>query len=216
MGKVRREQDEALALPFHTQGLVDADPGAGSWRVPLQAPQARLERPGLVHTSHGLQHVLRLVVPDLRLLVPDRGCCCRELGGPSALQPREIRPAGLGWPLAWGVEVLLLKTAMYLLNSSQQSNVGVPFFDLCAYGGYIFVHVTTQVMVGMFAGHWGYYVALAWGTLCMGVFLVKTLKRILYSQTRQGSKQHSKRQSYMLLGIAMAQLPLAYWLGKIQ
>ena len=48
------------------------------------------------------------------------------------------------------------------------------------------------------------------------VFLVKTLNRILYSQTRQGSKQHSKRQSYMLLGIAMAQLPLAYWLGKIQ
>jgi len=116
----------------------------------------------------------------------------------------------------WALEVCLLKTAMYILNSNQPSNIGVPLFDLCAYGGYIFVHVTTQVFVGMFAGHMGYYVALAWGTLCMGVFLVKTFKRILYSQTRQASKQHSKRQSYMLLGIAMAQLPLAYWLGKIQ
>ena len=117
---------------------------------------------------------------------------------------------------AWAAEVCLLKTATWVLNSSQQSAIGVPFFDLCAYGGDIFVHVTAQVLVGMFAGHWGYYVALAWGTLCMGVFLVKTLKRILYSQTRQASKQHSKRQSYMLLGIAMAQLPLAYWLGKVQ
>ena len=115
----------------------------------------------------------------------------------------------------WAVEVILLKVAMSLLSSSQQP-AGVPILDLCAYGGYIFVHVTTQVTVGMFAGHWGYYVALAWGTLCMGVFLVKTLKRILYSQTRQSSSYHSKRQSYMLLGIAMAQLPLAYWLGKIQ
>ena len=117
--------------------------------------------------------------------------------------------------LIWGMEVLILKTAMYLLSTPQMT-LGVPLFDHCAYGGYVFLHVTTQVFVNMFAGHWGYYVALAWGTLCMGVFLVKTLKRILYSQTRQASKQNSKRQSYMLLGIALAQLPLMYWLGYIQ
>ena len=55
-------------------------------------------------------------------------------------------------------------------------------------GGYIFVHITAQVLVGIVAGHWGYYAALAWGSLCMGVFLVKTLKRTLYSQTRQGQQ----------------------------
>lgn len=110
----------------------------------------------------------------------------------------------------WAAQVALLRTAMWLLSSQ------VPLLDLCCYGGYIFVHITAQVLVGIVAGHWGYYAALAWGTLCMGVFLVKTLKRTLYSQTRQASKQHSKRQSYMLLGIAMAQLPLAYWLGRSQ
>jgi hypothetical protein len=182
----------------------------GSWtRIPEQVPGGFHFKP----PRHDLN------APDLYIpaMAFNSYCvlCSVIYAAQSSFSPEKFGSLVWAGLLIWGLEVVMLRTGMYLL-STPQAMLGVPFFDLCAYGGYIFVHVNTQVMVGMFAGHWGYLVALAWGILCMGVFLVKTLKRILYSQTRQASKQHSKRQSYMLLGIAMAQLPLAYWLGNIQ
>jgi len=108
----------------------------------------------------------------------------------------------------------MLRFATYIL-STPQTPLSVPLLDLAAYGGYLFVHIITQVIVGTFTGHWGYYAALAWGTLCMGVFLVKTMKRIFFSQTRHSNRYDTRKQNYMLLTIAVAQLPLAYWMGYL-
>ena len=46
----------------------------------------------------------------------------------------------------------------------------------------------------------------------MGVFLVKTVKRILFSQS-QYTTFDMKKYNYLLLIIAIGQLPIAYWLG---
>mmetsp|Transcript_7310 Transcript_7310/g.18024 ORF Transcript_7310/g.18024 Transcript_7310/m.18024 type:complete len:314 (+) Transcript_7310:227-1168(+) len=185
----------------------------GSWtRMPEQVPGGFQFKP----PRHDLN------APDLYIpaMAFNTYCVASSIISLSGTNGSAFGPEKFGnfvWSafLIWLVEVLMLRTAVYLL-SSPQAALGVPLFDLCCYGGYVFVHVTAQILIGFFAGHWGYYIALAWGTLCMGVFLVKTFKRILYSQTRQASKQNSKRQSYMLLAISLAQLPLAYWLGYIK
>ncbi|PWA67231.1 protein YIF1B [Artemisia annua] len=48
--------------------------------------------------------------------------------------------------------------------------------------------------------------------LCMRIFMVKTLKRVLLSEVRSCD---SSRHHYLLLFIALAQLQLFFWLGNI-
>ena len=75
----------------------------------------------------------------------------------------------------------------------------MPALDLAAYAGYTFVHVSLECAVGLFSRR-GYYALLVWGVLCTAVFLVKSMKRILYSETRHYGQQ-SMESNYMLLGL---------------
>jgi hypothetical protein len=34
------------------------------------------------------------------------------------------------------------------------------------------------------AGKWGYYALGAYGSLCMAIFMVKTMKRVIFQETR--------------------------------
>jgi hypothetical protein len=89
----------------------------------------------------------------------------------------------------------------------------VPLLDLTAYAGYTFVLVSAECAVGL-ASRAGYYALLLWGGLCTAVFLVKTMKRILYAEARQyGSDPH--RHNYLLLALALLQLPFAFFLGYL-
>lgn len=46
----------------------------------------------------------------------------------------------------------------------------------------------------------------------MGIFLVKTMKRVLFAEVRS---YDSSKHHYLLLFIALAQFPLFTWLGNI-
>ena len=136
-------------------------------------------------------------------------CVCLTYAG-------NFTPEALGltfwWAVfAWAGQIVLLKTSFSLISTGQES-FQVPWLDLVSYGGYMFVHVALQVLAFSMFGRLVYYGALAWGSLCMGVFLVKTVKRILFSQS-QYTTFDMKKYNYLLLIIAIGQLPIAYWLG---
>lgn len=108
----------------------------------------------------------------------------------------------------WAFEVMLLKGLMYYLGSSES-----PLLDMVAYGGYPFVGISLGVLVRLV---WSYalYFVMPLGCISMGIFLVKTMKRVLFTEMRTYDR-HSSRQHYLLLFIAMIQFPLFYWLCKI-
>ncbi|KAF5794501.1 putative Yif1 family protein [Helianthus annuus] len=57
-------------------------------------------------------------------------------------------------------------------------------------------------------------ILMPWTCLCMRIFLVKTMKRVPFSEVRSfDSSRH--QYHYLLLFIALAQFPLFIWLGNI-
>lgn len=85
--------------------------------------------------------------------------------------------------------------------------------DIVAYGGYLFTGLSLAIVVRIFWS-FSYYFLMPWLSICMGVFLVKTMKRVLLTEMRSHEK-HSSRQHYMLLFMAIAQFPLFFWLGNV-
>eukprot|EP00252_Welwitschia_mirabilis_P024141 TRINITY_DN7049_c0_g1_i1.p1 TRINITY_DN7049_c0_g1~~TRINITY_DN7049_c0_g1_i1.p1 ORF type:complete len:146 (+),score=23.04 TRINITY_DN7049_c0_g1_i1:599-1036(+) len=108
----------------------------------------------------------------------------------------------------WLIQFALLRLSLYIL-----SNGGAPILDIVAYGGYAFVGIALSV-VARIAWSYAYYVVMPWTCLCMAIFLVKTMKRILFAEVRSYSRDSSKHH-YFLLFMAIAQLPLFLWLGYI-
>ena len=114
--------------------------------------------------------------------------------------------------LAWAGETLLLWAGLKSLTTSQ-APLHVPMLDLASYAGYTFVAVSVQCAVGLFSRR-GYYILLCWGGLCTAAFLVKTMKRILFSESRHYGSS-SPRHNYLLLALALSQLPFLFWLGML-
>lgn len=88
-----------------------------------------------------------------------------------------------------------------------------PLLDIAAYGGYLFTGVCLSIISRLLWSHC-YYFLLPWTSICMGMFLVKTMKRVLFTEMRSYDR-HSSRQHYLLLFMAIAQIPLFFWLGNI-
>lgn len=109
--------------------------------------------------------------------------------------------------IGWALQVLLLKGMLYSLGSGE-----APLLDIIAYGGYAFTGICIGVLARL-CWSYSYYFAMPWMSLCMGVFLVKTMKRVLFTEMRSYEK-HSSRQHYVLLFMAIAQFPLFFWLGN--
>ncbi|KAF3773884.1 yif1b-b protein [Nymphaea thermarum] len=110
--------------------------------------------------------------------------------------------------VGWFLQILLLKTVIYFLGTGV-----APVLDIVAYGGYAFVGVSLSVLAKIFWSY-SYYVVMPWTCFCMGVLLVKTLKRTLFAPGRSYDKDAS-RYHYFLLSVALAQFPLFFWLGYI-
>uniref|UniRef100_A0A0C9QWI7 TSA: Wollemia nobilis Ref_Wollemi_Transcript_4169_1518 transcribed RNA sequence n=1 Tax=Wollemia nobilis TaxID=56998 RepID=A0A0C9QWI7_9CONI len=110
--------------------------------------------------------------------------------------------------LGWFAQVLLLKLSLYTLGSGE-----APILDIVSYGGYAFLGIALSVLARLLWSY-SYYVVMPWTCLCMGVFLVKTLKRILFAEIRSYDRD-SSRHHYLLLFVALAQFPLFLWLGYI-
>ncbi|KAJ1692289.1 hypothetical protein LUZ63_008987 [Rhynchospora breviuscula] len=110
--------------------------------------------------------------------------------------------------LGWFVQVALLKSLLYSMGGGEAA-----LLDIVAYGGYLFTGLSLTIVVSMF---WSlsYYVLVPWLSISMGIFLVKTMQRVLLTEMRS-HERHSSRQHYMLLFMGIAQIPLFFWLGNV-
>jgi hypothetical protein len=110
--------------------------------------------------------------------------------------------------IGWAFQLVILKGLLYSMGGGE-----VPLLDLVAYGGYLFAGLSLAVVARLIWAY-SYYVMMPWMSLCMGVFLVRTMKRVLFTEMRS-SERHTSRQHYFLLFMAIAQFPLFFWLGSI-
>lgn len=108
--------------------------------------------------------------------------------------------------LGWFMQATLLKVTLLSLGSGE-----APLLDIIAYAGYTFTGICLAVLGRIISGY-SYYFLMPWTCLCMGVFLVKTMKRVLFAEVRS---YDSSKHHYLLLFIALVQFPLLAWLGNI-
>ncbi|KAK9706650.1 hypothetical protein RND81_07G141900 [Saponaria officinalis] len=123
----------------------------------------------------------------------------------------KFNPEAVNWlfmkgMVGWFLQVSLLKLSLFSLSSGE-----APLLDVVAYAGYAFTGISLAVLGRLLWKH-SYYVLLPWTCLCMGIFLVKTMKRVLYAEVRS---YDSGKHHVLLLLIALAQFPLFIWLGNI-
>ncbi|KAH0874146.1 hypothetical protein HID58_071508 [Brassica napus] len=123
----------------------------------------------------------------------------------------KFSPEALNWlfvkgMVGWFLQVMLLKITLLSLGSGE-----APLLDIVAYAGYTFTGLCLAVLGKIIWGY-SYYALLPWTCLCSGVFLVKTMKRVLYAEARSSD---SSRHHYLLIFVALAQFPLLIWLGNI-
>ncbi|KAM0042550.1 putative Yif1 family protein [Helianthus debilis subsp. tardiflorus] len=100
----------------------------------------------------------------------------------------------------------LLKMSSFSLGGAE-----APLLDIITYAWYAFTGLCLAVL-GRIIVSYSYYFLMSWTCLCMGIFLVKTMKRVLCSEVRSFD---SSRHHYLLLFIALAQFPLFIWLRNI-
>ncbi|XP_071912122.1 uncharacterized protein [Coffea arabica] len=112
--------------------------------------------------------------------------------------------------LCWILQVLLLGAALHSLGGGGD----IPLLDLVAYGGYIFTAASVVIISRIIWDHLFCAITL-WESFCMGVFLVKTMKRILISEVKRVDYKHSSKRDYLLLSIAISQIPLLFWIASI-
>jgi len=123
----------------------------------------------------------------------------------------KFSPEALSWIfikglVGWFLQFVLLKASLISLGSGE-----APFLDIIAYAGYTFTGMCLAVL-GRIIWSYSYYFLMPWTGLCMAIFLVKTMKRVLFSEVRS---HESSKQHYLLLIIALAQFPLFVWLGNV-
>uniref|UniRef100_A0A453SI68 Protein YIF1B n=1 Tax=Aegilops tauschii subsp. strangulata TaxID=200361 RepID=A0A453SI68_AEGTS len=111
--------------------------------------------------------------------------------------------------LGWFMQVILIKALLYSLGSGES-----PLLDIVAYAGYGFAGTSLAMLVRIFWSY-SYYFVLPWFCICTGVFLVKTMKRVLQGVSRT-YERHPSRNHYFLLFLVAAQFPMLFWLGNIK
>ncbi|KAH7624272.1 putative Protein YIF1B [Nannochloris sp. 'desiccata'] len=111
---------------------------------------------------------------------------------------------------AWAVHTVMLKVVLWMLGIGSTAAL----LELAAYAGYPFVAACIILVANLTLGSLGYHVVWAYGGLCMAVFLVRTMKRVIFSESSQYSHQAS-RHNYLLLGLATFQFPFLAWLSRV-
>lgn len=132
--------------------------------------------------------------------------------GTTGFKPDTIYNAVSSCGVAWLAHTLLLKVILYMLGIP----AAVPFLELAAYAGYAFVPACASLLLQLVPGGGGaaYHVVWAYGSLCTAVFLVRTMKRVIFQEARTYSID-STRHNYLLLGLAIFQFPLNAWLARL-
>ncbi|CAI5534476.1 unnamed protein product [Closterium sp. Naga37s-1] len=98
--------------------------------------------------------------------------------------------------IGWFLEVLLLRTILYSLASGD-----APLLDLVAYAGYMFVGISLTSLSWV-VWRMAYFPVLIWTSLCMAMFLVKTMKRVMFAETRHYDRSACSRPFSRLANMA--------------
>ncbi|KAL8037337.1 hypothetical protein ABFS82_11G032500 [Erythranthe guttata] len=126
--------------------------------------------------------------------------------------------------MCWLMQVLLLEGTLHSLGGGGGSGeiILVPLLDVVSYAGYTFVGaaVVMAVRVSPHPVRWAHLMfcgATLWESFCMGVLLVKIVKRILVFEVPIFDKQmySTNKRNYVLLFVAAAQFPQLFWLGNV-
>ncbi|WRX32232.1 Yif1 family - like 3 [Theobroma cacao] len=131
-----------------------------------------------------------------------------DINAPDLFSPEAVGLQATNGLLCWLFQVLLLEATLHTLGDGD-----VPLLDIIAYGGYTFAVVSVVLLCRILWSHC-FYVVTLWECFCMGMLLVKIMKRILIAEVRR-SENHSSKRHYLLLLVAVAQVPLLFWLGNI-
>ncbi|KAJ8534608.1 hypothetical protein K7X08_016336 [Anisodus acutangulus] len=118
--------------------------------------------------------------PDLYIPFMAFGTYVVLAGLSLGLQGR-FSPEALSWLfikglVGWFLQVSVLKMTLLSLGS-----VEAPLLDIVSYAGYAFAGLSIALM-GTIIWNYSYYFLMPWTCLCMGVFLVKTIKRVLFAE----------------------------------
>lgn len=133
---------------------------------------------------------------------------CAVNAGRGRFNPDKVYPLVWSSCMAWLVHLLLAKA----LLRAMALPASVPWLELAAYTGYTFVPVCAAIVAGQLAGAWAYYAAWLYGSTAMAVFLVRTMKRVIFQEAR-GYGRDLTLTNYLLLGLALFQYPFAFYLG---
>ncbi|KDD76261.1 hypothetical protein H632_c294p2 [Helicosporidium sp. ATCC 50920] len=113
--------------------------------------------------------------------------------------------------LFWGLHTLALRA---LLSTLGIGSASAPWVELTAYAGYIFVPACIGLAASLSGRAALFHVAWVYGSLASAVFLVRSMKRIIFQEARQVDP-HRRRHNYLLLALALVQFPCIAWLSRL-
>lgn len=107
---------------------------------------------------------------------------CMRLSKPSLPAP----PPPQAWSgfTAWLVHLLVAKFLLKAMNLPSS----VTWVELFAYTGYAYVPVCLAIAAGQALGRMAYYGMWLYGSLASAIFLVRTMKRIIFQEARDYSE----------------------------
>ncbi|KAF7020009.1 hypothetical protein CFC21_033132 [Triticum aestivum] len=116
--------------------------------------------------------------------------------------------------MAFGSFIILAGFTLGFMGKFTPEAINLQFTrGLIGWAGYLFAGLSLAIVARLLWSY-SYYVMMPWMSMCMGIFLVRTMKRVIFTEMR-GSERHSTRQHYFLLFMAIVQFPLFFWLGSI-
>jgi hypothetical protein len=109
------------------------------------------------------------------------------------------------------IEILALLFSMYIMNVSSC----LKLLDLLSYCGYKYVGMIVVLISSFMFRSTGYFVGLAWMSLTIAFFLVRSLHVVIMTPADAESTSHgNKRRLYTLLIVALTQPLLIWWLTR--
>ncbi|XP_015914047.1 protein YIF1B-A [Parasteatoda tepidariorum] len=133
------------------------------------------------------------------------------LGSQNRFSPEQLgmqASSALGWSV---LEIGVLFIALYLSSASSS----IRMFDLIAFCSYKYVCMVAVLVSCIMFQTLGFYAAFGYLTLSLGFFLIRSLRVLVLPKTTSDHYSANSRQnSYLLLGISIAQPILMYILTK--
>lgn len=106
------------------------------------------------------------------------------------------------------LEVVVVLLSTYILSISNSLRV----FDVIAFTSYKFVSMIASLLASLLLRGYGYTVVLAYTSLTLDFFLLRTLRIAISSYSQDQYGQNSRKGLYLLLGICAVQPIMCYFM----